>query len=38
MLNPGSPTSKRRERWYSVIIMELEKDCINAQLKLFSKI
>jgi uncharacterized protein len=38
MLNPGSPTSKRKERWYSVIILELDKDCINAQLKFFNKI
>lgn len=38
MLNPGSPTSKRKERWYSVIILELEKDSINAQIKLFSKV
>jgi uncharacterized protein len=38
MLNPGSPTSKRKERWYSVIILELEKDYINAQLRFFSKI
>jgi uncharacterized protein len=38
MLNPGSPTSKRKERWYSVIILELGKECINAELKFFSKI
>jgi putative phosphoesterase len=38
MLNPGSPISKRRERWFSVIILELEKDYINANLKFFSKI
>jgi putative phosphoesterase len=38
MLNPGSPTSKGKERWYSVIILELERECINAQIKFFSKI
>jgi uncharacterized protein len=38
MLNPGSPTSKRKERWYSLIILELDDDCINAQIKFFSKI
>lgn len=38
MLNPGSPTSKRKERWYSIIILELEKNYINAQIKFFNKI
>lgn len=38
MLNPGTPTSKRKERWYSVIILELSKGYINAQLKFFSKL
>lgn len=38
MLNPGSATSKRKERWYSVIVLELEKECISAQIKLFSKL
>lgn len=37
MLNPGSPTSKRTEKWYSIIILELEKDFVNAELKLFNK-
>lgn len=36
MLNPGSLTSKRKDRWYSYIILELEKDIINAELKLFT--
>jgi uncharacterized protein len=36
MLNPGSLTSKRRDRWYSYIILELEKDSINAEIKLFT--
>jgi putative phosphoesterase len=35
MLNPGSPMMKRKERWFTVIILELEKDFINAQLRLF---
>lgn len=35
-LNPGSCTSKRREPWFSYIILELKKDCpINASLKFF---
>ncbi|MBL4935189.1 metallophosphoesterase [Clostridium sp. YIM B02515] len=38
MLNPGSPTSKRKERWYSIIILELDKNFINAQIKFFSNI
>lgn len=38
MLNPGSPTSKRKDRWYSVIILELKKECIKAQIEFFSKI
>ncbi|WP_432663213.1 metallophosphoesterase family protein [Wukongibacter baidiensis] len=37
MLNPGSPTSKRRERWFSYIILELETDTINASLRFFTK-
>lgn len=38
MLNPGSPTSKRKDRWYSYIILELEKGHINAQINFFDKI
>lgn len=38
MLNPGTPTSKRKERWYSIIVLELRRDCIDAQLKFFSKL
>ncbi len=35
-LNPGSCTSKRKEPWFSYIILELKKDCpINASLKFF---
>jgi putative phosphoesterase len=37
ILNPGSPTSKHKERWYSFIILELEKDYINAYIKFFGK-
>jgi uncharacterized protein len=38
MLNPGSPTSKRKDRWYSYIILDLEKGHINAQINFFDKI
>lgn len=38
MLNPGTPTSKRKERWFSIIILELDRDGINAQLKFFNKL
>ncbi|MTI46999.1 metallophosphoesterase family protein [Sporosalibacterium faouarense] len=36
MLNPGSPTDKRRERWFSYIVLELTEELINAQLRFFS--
>ncbi|WP_432408052.1 metallophosphoesterase family protein [Wukongibacter sp. M2B1] len=35
MLNPGSPTNKRKERWFSYIILELEPQNISASLRLF---
>jgi predicted phosphodiesterase len=38
MLNPGSPTSKRKDRWYSYIILELSKGHINAQINFFDKL
>lgn len=38
MLNPGSPTSKRKDRWYSYIILELCKGHINAQINFFDKL
>lgn len=38
MLNPGSPTSKRKEKWYSYIILDLEKYKISAQINFFEKI
>lgn len=35
-LNPGSCSSKRREPWFSYIILDLEKGCpINASVKFF---
>lgn len=36
MLNPGSLTSKRRERWFSYIILDLNSEGINLQFKFFS--
>lgn len=35
MLNPGSPTSKRKERWFSYIVLKIENGSIDASLKLF---
>ncbi len=35
MLNPGSPTSKRKERWFSYIVLEIEGSSIDARLKLY---
>ncbi len=32
LLNPGSPTSKRRERWFTCIILELSASGISARL------
>lgn len=37
MLNPGSPTSKRKDRWYSYIVLELYKDSIKAQINFFER-
>lgn len=35
-LNPGSCLSKRKEPWFSYIILELDKNCpINASIKFF---
>ena len=36
MLNPGSLTSRRRERWHSYIMLELTKSTINAEIRLFT--
>lgn len=36
MLNPGSPTRKRMERWFSCIILEIRDGLMDVQLKLFS--
>ncbi|OZV12101.1 YfcE family phosphodiesterase [Tissierella sp. P1] len=36
MLNPGSLTNKRQERWYSYIILELNTESIDLQFKFFS--
>jgi uncharacterized protein len=36
IINPGSITSKRNDRWYSYVILELQKDSIKAELKFFS--
>lgn len=38
MLNPGSPTSKRKDRWYSYIILDLDKGHISAQIHFFDKL
>lgn len=36
MINPGSPSCKRREKWYSYVILEIEDKTIDVQLKFFS--
>ena len=36
MINPGSPTCKRREPWYSYIILEIQGKEIDVQLKFFN--
>ena len=35
MINPGSPSCKRREQWYSYVILEIENRKISVQLKFF---
>lgn len=35
MLNPGSPTNKRSERWYPFFLLELSEKEMNAQLKFY---
>ncbi|MCB2293266.1 metallophosphoesterase [Clostridium algoriphilum] len=35
MINPGSPSCKRRELWYSYVILEIQNKKISVQLKLF---
>ncbi len=36
MINPGSPSYKRREPWYSYVILEIQDKKIDVQLKFFS--
>jgi len=36
MINPGSITSKRRERWFSFIILELNEGSIDVKFKFIS--
>lgn len=33
ILNPGSPSRRRKERWYSYIVMDLREDGIDVELK-----
>jgi uncharacterized protein len=35
LINPGSPLAKRREHWYSFVILQIEKDNIDIKLKMF---
>lgn len=35
MLNPGSLSRKRKEPWYTYIILNLGRDCFDAQVKFF---
>ncbi|QZY55068.1 metallophosphoesterase family protein [Crassaminicella profunda] len=36
LLNPGSPIYKRKERWFSYIILQLEENNIDVQLKFWN--
>jgi len=36
MINPGSPSCKRREPWYSYVTLEIQDKKINAQLNFFN--
>ena len=38
MLNPGSLTRRRKEPWFSSIILNLDKNNINAELQLFHEL
>lgn len=35
MINPGSFTNKRKERWFSYIVLELHQENIDLQIKFF---
>lgn len=37
MLNPGSPTYKRKGPWYSYILLQLDERGIGAEIKFLSK-
>lgn len=34
-INPGSPNIKRKERWYSYAVLDINDDGISAEIKLF---
>ncbi|MBU3159758.1 metallophosphoesterase [Clostridium frigoris] len=36
MINPGSPSCKRREKWYSYVVLEIENKKIDVCLKFFN--
>jgi len=36
MINPGSPTYKRREPWYSYVILVIQNKKIDVQIKFFN--
>lgn len=36
MINPGSPSYKRREPWYSYVILEIQDKKINVSLNFFN--
>ena len=38
LLNPGSLSRKRKEPWYSYIILQLENDHISTELRFFEKL
>ncbi|GLC32037.1 phosphoesterase [Clostridium omnivorum] len=38
LLNPGSLSRKRKEPWFSYIILTIDKNSISAEMKFFTKI
>lgn len=36
LLNPGSPSNKRKERWYSYIILDIDKENIDVNIRFFN--
>ncbi len=37
IINPGSPSKKIRERWFSYVVLSLKKDKIEAKICFYNK-